>query len=231
MCGLFTSTTTRTESKMDALQQEMTGFVDHIHEDGRCLGAVSTFDDDVSTGQMHQSASTVKDEVETITPNGKTALYDSLVASMVGWQRARIEADRTHVPALLVTVTDGKENASNASLGDVREAIRETGFHPENQCYFVIVGVGDDVSEQELREICEGGHGVYEHVDDVDEVMKLVIAATLVGIVRQERYQKIEQKAESVDIKELRRDLAAIGLSKLDYMLNIDASGSMSNST
>lgn len=226
--GLFSSSST--ESKMDVLQREMCDFVDTVHEDGRCLGAVSTFDTEVSVGEMRQQSSSVESRVDSLTTGGGTALYDSIIAVMANWQRARIEADRVDTPALLVTVTDGMDNESDGSIDDVREAIAGTGFHPKNACYFVLIGVGGDASEDELRQICADGLGMYEHVSHVEEVLRLVLAATLVGVVRRERYQKVEQKADELSVTELRRELAAVGLRGLDYTLNVDTSGSMSDS-
>jgi|APHM01.1.fsa_nt_gi von Willebrand factor type A domain. len=214
---------------MDVLQNEMTEFVDTVHEDGRCLGAVTTFNTSVQTNGMSPEATEVKKQLRDTDTGGKTALYDSIIASVSTWQRGRIKAQREHVPALLITVTDGRENASDATLSDVRKAIRKTGFHPKNRCYFAIVGVGD-ASASELRNICEGGHGVYQHVSNMDQIMKLVLAATLVGVVRREQYQEIRKKANEVELRELRRELASVGLRKLDYMLNVDTSGSMSES-
>jgi Mg-chelatase subunit ChlD len=214
---------------MDVLQREMCDFVDTVHDDGRCLGAVSTFDTEVSVGEMNQQSSSVESTLRGLSTGGGTALYDSIVAVMANWQRARIEANRVETPALLVTITDGMDNESANSIEDVREAIAGTGFHPKNRCYFVLIGVGSDVSESELRQICEGGLGMYEHVSHVEEVLRLVLAATLVGVVKQERYRKIEESADELSVTELRRELAAVGVRKLDYTLNVDTSGSMSD--
>lgn len=225
--GLFSSSSS--ESKMDVLQREMCDFVDTVHDDGRCLGAVSTFDTEVSVGEMHQKSSSVESNLGSLSAGGGTALYDSIVAVMANWQRERIEAGRVDTPALLVTVTDGMDNESEGTIDDVREAIADTGFHPKNACYFVLIGVGSDASENELRRICEGGLGMYEHVTHVEEVLRLVLAATLVGVVKQERYRKVEEKANELSVTELRRELAAVGLRDLDYTLNVDTSGSMSD--
>lgn len=225
--GLFSSSST--ESKMDVLQREMCDFVDTVHEDGRCLGTVSAFDTEVSVGEMRQQSSSVESRLDSLSTGGGTALYDSIIAVMANWQRARIEADRVDTPALLVTVTDGMDNESEGSIHDVREAIAGMGFHPKNACYFVLIGVGSDASEDELRQICADGLGMYEHVSHVEEVLRLVLAATLVGVVRRERYQKVEQKADELSVTELRRELAAVGLRDLDYTLNVDTSGSMSD--
>jgi hypothetical protein len=218
------------ETKMEVLQDEMTDFVDTVHDDDRCLGSVPTFDTEVTLDEMHESGWSVKNQIRTLEPSGRTALYDSIIEVMNKWQHDRVGADRVKVPSLLVTVTDGQDNESKNSIDDVRKAIKGIGFHPENNCYFVLVGVGSNASEDELRRICEGGLGMYRHVNHVDEVLRLVLAATLVGVARQERYREIEETADELSVRELRRELTAVGIQDLDYMLNIDSSGSMGNS-
>ncbi|WP_430504543.1 vWA domain-containing protein [Haloparvum sp. PAK95] len=228
MCGLFSSSG---PSKMKRVKDNSKDFVDDLHKEGRHFGAVSHFDNSYSVGKPRKTPREVKSDIGSLSTGGRTALYDSIIKSVLTLQKAQVEGGRTGMPALLLTFTDGIENESDAQLEDVREAIRKAGFLPRNRCYFAIAGVGD-ASQQELRDICKGGLGVYTHTDDdIEEAFKLFIAATLAVVKGRESYAEVKKKAESKSLKVLVRKFEKIDILPMEYMFNIDTSQSMSKTS
>jgi len=145
-------------------------------------------------------------------------------------QRAQVEQERTGVPALLLTFTDGKENKSDADLDEVRTAIKDLGFVPQNRCYFAIAGIGD-ASQQQLKDICKNGLGLYTHTDDdVEEAFKLFLAATIAIVKGRESYAAIRENEQEKSLKALVREFEGVVIGPMEYMLNLDTSGSMSKS-
>lgn len=228
MCGLFSSSG---PSKMKRVKDNSKDFVDDLHKEGRHFGAVSHFDNSYSVGKPRKTPREVKSDIGSLSTGGRTALYDSIIKSVLTLQKAQVEGGRTGMPALLLTFTDGIENESDAQLEDVREAIRKAGFLPRNRCYFAIAGVGD-ASQQELRDICKGGLGVYTHTeDDIEEAFKLFIAATLAVVKGRESYAEVKKKAESKSLKVLVRKFEQVEILPMEYMFNIDTSQSMSKTS
>ncbi|WP_135826458.1 vWA domain-containing protein [Halorussus ruber] len=227
MCGwLFGSSGS---SKMKLVKENSTSFVEKLHKEGRHFGAVSHFDNSYDVGTPRKRANEVTTDIESLSSGGGTALYDSIIKSVLTLKHAQAKGRRSRMPALLLTFTDGKENESEADLEDVRQVIRETGFTPRNRCYFAIAGIGD-ASQKELRNICSDGLGVYTHTDDdIEEAFKLFIAATLAVVKGRESYASMERNERSQSLKVLVRKFERLDILPMEYMLNIDASGSMSN--
>lgn len=213
---------------MKQVKENSTLFVEKLHKEDRHVGSVSHFNNSYEVGTPRKRASEVTADIKSLSSDGGTALYDSIIQSILTLQHAQTRGHRTEIPALLLTFTDGKENESDASLEDVRKVIRETGFVPRNRCYFAIAGIGR-ASQQELQDICSGGLGVYTHTDDdIEEAFKLFIAATLAVVKGRESYASMEQNEHSKSLKVLVREFEGLDILPMEYMLNIDSSGSMS---
>lgn len=214
---------------MSVVKDNSTNFVDTLHDEESHLGAVSYFDSSYSVGSPRKDPSEVKNDISSLSTGGNTALYDSILDSMNALRRAQLSGE-IPLPALLLTFTDGKENESDATLNDVQQRIEEIGFVPQNQCYFAIAGIGD-ASQQELRDICADGRGLYTHTDDdIRKAFGLFIAATIAVIKGKKSYRSIRQDEQKLTIEQLEERFQAIGRIPLQYMLNIDTSGSMGNS-
>jgi hypothetical protein len=226
MCGLFFGSSGT--SKMQQVKDNSREFVDTLHDDGRHIGSVSSFDTSYNVGTPQTEAGKVKRDLRQLSTGGRTALYDSIINSVVTLRRAQIEGGRADMPALVLTFTDGIENESEADLQEVRSAIKQAGFVPRNRCYFAIAGIGD-ASQQQLREICEGGYGLYTHTDDdIESAFKLFIAATLAVVRGRQSYAKVRKNEESKSLKMLVREFEKIDILPMEYMLNVDTSKSMS---
>lgn len=217
-------------TKIEQVKDNSKEFVDTLHKKGTHFGAISHFDSSYTVGQPHSDPDRVMRDVGDLSTGGGTALYDSIVSSMATLQKAQMEGGRTSMPALLLTLTDGKENRSDRNLSDVREAIGKLGFVPQNRCYFAIAGIGS-ASQQELKDICKGGRGIFTHADDdMEEAFKLFIAATIAVVRGRQSYRTIRKNEKGMSVKQLERQFEGITAIPMEYMLNIDTSGSMSNS-
>jgi len=134
-------------------------------------------------------------------------------------------AGRRGIPMMVLTFTDGQNNAGS-SIEAVRNAIGRWSFFPRNNCFFAIAGVGD-ADEDALRAICKDGYGLYKHSDDMEEIFALflqvvMLIAMQVG-ARVTRAQLEGARAEKVEA--FARVFQAVF--PLDYTLNLDRSGSM----
>lgn len=226
MCGLFTKSTGA--SKMAQVKDYSIDFVDTVHRNGTHFGTISHFNTTYSIGTPRTKADDIISDIKSLSPSGRTALYDSIIKSMHTIQKSRVNQNRTGIPALLLTFTDGIENESHADLDEVRTAIKELGFHPKNRCYFAIAGIGD-ASQQELRDICDGGLGLYTHADDdIQAAFKLFLIATLAVVYGRESYAEIREHDKGKSLKAIIREFEGITIGPVEYMLNIDASSSMS---
>lgn len=226
MCGLFFGSSG--PSKLKQVQNNSHEFVDTLHHEGRHIGSVSSFDTTYDVGTPRTNPKHVKSDINRLSTGGRTALYDSIIKSILTLQKAQVEGGRTNMPSLLLTFTDGIENESETHLDDVRAIIRKSGFVPQNRCYFAIAGIGD-ASQQQLKDICSGGYGLYTHTDDdIEEAFKLFIAATIAVVKGRQSYARIRKKEKSKSLKMLVREFERIDIFPMEYMLNIDTSGSMS---
>ncbi|MDG5777874.1 hypothetical protein VB773_19815 [Haloarculaceae archaeon H-GB2-1] len=124
--GLFTSSSD--PSKLKHVQNNSEEFVESLHAKDVDYGAVAGFNGDYEFGRFRPEH--VRQEISALEASGDTALYDSLITSMYAMQEAQARHNQSKVPALLLTHTDGEENASDASLEHVRKAISKPGFHP-----------------------------------------------------------------------------------------------------
>lgn len=217
-------------SKLSIVKDNSTEFVDTVHKDGLHYGTVASFNEEYDISSLSSRASRVKTNIDALSASGNTALFDSIIDSMLFLRKAQRKYNRSNVPALVLTLTDGKDNRSDASADDVRQAIRDFGFLPRNNCYFAIAGIGD-ASQQQLEDICEGGHGIYTHTDDdIDKAFGLFAASTLAVVRGKQSYTAIRKEGDSLTLAAFRRKYAKLGVRPVDYVLTIDRSKSMSKS-
>jgi Mg-chelatase subunit ChlD len=203
-------------------------FVGKLHKEGTHLGAISEFDDGYTVGTPRKQPGTVKSDIRNLSAGGGTALYDSIIESMERLRSAQVTGN-IPLPALLLTFTDGKENRSDASRQELKNTIESLGFKPHNHCYFAIAGIGS-ASQSELRDICSDGRGIYTHTDDdIEEAFALFLKATIAVVEGRESYAEIRRNEDRLSLRELRRRFKKISVIPLQYMLNIDTSGSMDN--
>lgn len=154
------------EGKMDNAKSAANSFIDEIVQSGSSSAEITAFDDYVYNRQPFTTEETLlRSAVESLTPNGDTALYDALYWAL---QRTNLKSGSR----VVIAFTDGEENASQYSMADVEELSRLTGIP------VYIVGIGGDVDVSALSSLAGGCNGQYYDASASD------LARALEGIYR-----------------------------------------------
>ncbi|HYR90258.1 MAG TPA: VWA domain-containing protein [Terriglobia bacterium] len=100
--------------------------------------------------------SRLRDRLALKPAKGATALYDAVYLGL-----AKVRAGQNPKKALLL-ITDGEDNHSRYSLGDIREFVRESDV----QIYII------DLGRSFVSELAEmtGGHSYHGSVDDLEDI-------------------------------------------------------------
>ena len=136
-------------SKMLNAKQAAGAFIDQIAASGANCAEITSFDDYVYNRQPFTAdESLLRSAVESLSPDGETALYDALYWAL---QRTNLKSGSR----VVIAFTDGEENASAYSAADVEELSRLTGI----PVYLVGVGGGVDAAALgSLAAACNGGY-------------------------------------------------------------------------
>lgn len=245
-------TTRKNQRKIDALAEQMEQFIKEVHLDipgldvdrrskrklaKRCghFGAVNSFASDPSEtfSGLTLDPKEVNQAVQKLEPSGRTALFDSIITSIQYVDAKQSKAGRSAEPGVVITMTDGIENESDADLDDVRKVIKGLKFFPRRNDYLFVVGVGDDVNESQLKAICRGGYGAYLHADKMQE---------LGGLFRRKVARQVVKSHAGTSLRvtqlsdRVRAELGSVyrkekRLVPLTYCLNLDSSKSMRGKT
>lgn len=215
--------------KIEVMREQVTELLDDIHLDRHHAVALTTFDDEVTCYPFTSRGAKVQNQVAGLRAGGQTAAYDAMIASFRRIAEFQTKTKTKNRPAVVLTFTDGKENSSeNDEISDVRTYIRRLGFFEESHCWNFIVGVGDDVSDENLRAICQesrrgNNYGEYISVNDIHDLGETFKRSlTYVGKVA------IKKGIITPDKKiEKRREVDYARVVPMAYMLNLDISGSM----
>jgi hypothetical protein len=201
-------------------------FIDQIHIDGTHTGIVNSFDSSVSLGTLRSSVGPLKSRIDGLSASGQTALYDSIYHSIGSLSEAHYSANRHGIPMAVLTFTDGQENRSKRDVGDVRSLIRKLDFFPSNNCYVIIAGVGN-ASEQEMKELCRDGYGLYIDANGIDEVFSM-FRRVLTSLIRKKKSSAVRIRQDGKIIEAKKSTVTpGVAIKKLDYGLNLDCSASM----
>lgn len=212
--------------QITTMKRKAKGFVDEVHFDGGHTGIINSFDSSVSIGTPESSSAALKSQIDRLSAGGQTALFDSVYHSIRLLSTAHYQANRNGIPMAVLTFTDGKENRSDRDVREVRKLIRKLKFFPENNCYFIIAGVGN-ASEREMRDLCRDGHGLYIDANSIDEVFTS-FKRVLSSLVQQRKSASIKARKDGKVVKAKRSQVSrGVAIKKLDYALNLDCSGSM----
>jgi hypothetical protein len=216
-------------SKMEVLKQEASRFVRELHLEGLHWGCVNSFNSSVNIGEMTTNESEILSQIDRLRSDGNTALFRSISDSISTLCERHHKAGREGVPMMVLTFTDGINN-EGSSVANVRKSIEEYNFFPDNNCFFAIAGVGQ-ASESVLQDICKESYGLYTHTDKIEEVFTLFKQVVLqIAIQVGTRFQSIS--TENLHHERLEAFAQTFGaIFPIDYVLNLDRSYSMSEST
>jgi len=208
-------------------------FINALHAEGVDRGAIYSLgtnfriDQNFTTSKAHLEHALVN--IGRSKPNENTALYDSIALAIDQFQKNA----RQNVPWVLIVLTDGKDNASQAFPHTDKRSPAAVGvlvhecFAKARSNFFVLVGVGDQRS-LDVEAIVTIGHFAQspaiplENFHLLEELfLKLVIQVneTIVGRTVQVGSQEFLELARV-------RQVNKIGI---DYALVIDRSGSMND--
>lgn len=135
--------------KMENAQSAARAFIDEITSSGTNYAEITSFDDDVYNVQPFTTdAALLTSAVNSLRPNGDTALYDALYWAV---QRTNMKSGSR----VVIAFTDGMENDSVYTRSDVEEISRLTGIP------VYLVGIGDNVDSAELSSLAASCNGQY----------------------------------------------------------------------
>lgn len=141
------------------LEDAVVSFVNHMSV--RDSGEIIKFSSDVDVIQPFTSnRGELLAAVSNNYPNGgNTSLYDSMMTgvndtSALDWQGLKA----------VLAMTDGRNNDSSATRQDVIDAAVSNGIP------VFTVGLGDDINEQDLREVADSTHGFYYRAPSAEDL-------------------------------------------------------------
>ena len=149
---------------MDATKEVMNNFLDTVQFDvGDQVGLIAFDDVSYHLADFTDNKSLLTSAVNDMSVGGLTKLYDTL-----------IEAVQTVLPQsgakCVIAFTDGYDNRSASNIQDVID------YANTYQVPIFIIGIGDDVETDILRNIAESTGGFYKSVDYVDDSFEDIYA-------------------------------------------------------
>ena len=144
------------DDKIENAQSAAHTFVEETANYAGTEVEITSFDDDVYNVQPFTTdQQLLSSAIDSVYPNGDTALYDALYWAL---QRTNLKTGSR----VVIAFTDGIENDSSYTEDDVIELSRLTGIP------VYIIGIGDDVEADDLRDLAEACNGAYYDADTAD---------------------------------------------------------------
>lgn len=135
--------------KMENAQWAASSFIEEMSKNEGTIAEITSFDDYVYNRQPFTSDTTLLNSaVNSLSPTGDTALNDALYWAI---QRTNLKSGSR----VVIAFTDGEENSSSYSQGDVIELSRLTGIP------VYIIGIGDGVRRSDLSSLASSCNGSY----------------------------------------------------------------------
>ncbi len=128
------------DNKLDQVKAGLGSFLQRILPDDR-VGLVSfssTANVDVPLAPLSQNRAALDTAIQALRPNGKTAIYDGLMAGKS--ELDNLPAEKEERIKAIVLLTDGQENASSNTFEQLKGAFNETGI----SIFPVAYGSADD---------------------------------------------------------------------------------------
>lgn len=197
---------------MSSIREDTVGgfnsfLVDQHEEPGRA--SVTLYDFNTTVKRVYRGEQ-IKEapelDNETYRPSGRTALYDALATAITGTDRhlEKLPASTRPETVIVVTLTDGKENASETSQERVRGLIEE--YREEHGWEFLFIGANQDAA------LTAEGMGM-----DADKSLNMSHS----GEGAQAAYDSTSER-----VREVRRDGETGGYTHEDRQRQTDAHGS-----
>jgi len=140
------------------LKAAMKNFVGYMQYDAGDTAALISFDDNVyMDAEFTNNVGTISSAIDDLYVGNSTALYDALYVAVC-------KTAATNGAKCVIGFTDGCDNVSSKTVEDV---INVANMY-EIPVY--LVGVGDDIDEITLRDICDRTGGTYRTISNANEM-------------------------------------------------------------
>ena len=144
----------REHDRMTQAISAATFFIEYLKEYDNAYVELTTFDSVVTVQHAFTNDyAALISTINGITPGGYTALYDAVYAALLSTNEQRGSK-------CIILFADGEENSSVHTFDDVALLAQATGIP------IYVIGVGDDIDEDALKELAEIGGGAYFYSND-----------------------------------------------------------------
>lgn len=148
-------------NKIDIAKTAARNFINSVQFNSGDLVELITFNQSVSIAQGFTSQKDRIDGVlKNLSTNSETAFYDALNTSLV-------ETSEKNGPKCIIAFTDGLDNKSKVTSEYVADLGKKLGIP------IYIIGIGDDVDTNVLRDISEKTGGYFTHISDVEKLQQI----------------------------------------------------------
>ena len=154
----------REHDRMTHAINAATFFINYLKDYDNTFVELTTFDSSVTVQHAFTNEyDALIDSIKAITPGGYTALYDAVYSALLSTNEQR-------GAKCIIIFADGEENSSTHTLDEIATLAQATGIP------IYVIGVGDDIDEDALRELAEvgGGSYFYSSDDNFEESLKQV---------------------------------------------------------
>jgi Mg-chelatase subunit ChlD len=209
----------RRPTKIQCALQTMSKFLDHVMKShDRC--SVAAFNDEYNQLCTLKDEATALRALQYCVTNccGGTHLWDSIRDAVMQFL-ITAERNRTWV---LVLLTDGDDQGSRCSIQEAATWL--TAFNEGKSNFTFVVGLGTDVNEVRLKQLCSTSGSTYLKADDGEllEVAFALAALRIVGVMQ------VDIASIGVDAAFARvRTERQLARAPVELLLLVDTSGSM----
>ena len=153
---------------------------------------------------------------------GSTNLWDAVAVSVIQFLST---ADKSR-PWILIVLTDGEDTGSKCSLDKVSQLV--TAFNGPANNFVFIIGLGRNVNEQQLRNLCNSSRSIYQHASDT-QALQLIFVLLAVQATEGVQVNIANIQANGIEATYARVQRAVqMRRQAIDFLLLLDISGSMS---
>jgi Ca-activated chloride channel family protein len=162
--------------KIDQVREAAARFLDKMPKQNR-LG-LTVFNDTIrdltAPGLVEEVGTDIRSNIANLQANGKTALYDTVIAMIDKLQKAGAQQENDRIRAI-VLLSDGQDTASTASLNDVLAKINQarTGRNP---ILIIPVAYGSDADIAALNSIARAASTKVQSGDpkDIQSLLEII---------------------------------------------------------
>ncbi|MFD3157995.1 VWA domain-containing protein [Haloimpatiens sp. FM7330] len=147
--------------KIEQAQSSANNFLDIVNYNAGDKIEIISFDDAINIEQpFTNDKKCLKNAINNLSINGATAFYDSLYTALV-------ETNKQFGHKCVIAFTDGIDNQSYYSENDIVNLSKQLSIP------IYIIGIGDDVETQNLKNLALQTGGDYKSISDINSIEKI----------------------------------------------------------